>query len=87
MVAVGKPEMIRGAWIKPSAVVIDCGINSIPGEFNFIFATNITLRKMQVNGNTNQSYTYISSQSINLANKPVVQADNMIGRLPTVSDQ
>ncbi|XP_053696503.1 C-1-tetrahydrofolate synthase, cytoplasmic [Sabethes cyaneus] len=29
VVAVGKPEMVRGAWIKPSAVVIDCGINSI----------------------------------------------------------
>jgi len=25
--AVGRPEMIRGAWIKPGAVVIDVGIN------------------------------------------------------------
>lgn len=32
VVAVGRPEMVRGAWIKPGAVVIDCGINSIPGE-------------------------------------------------------
>ena len=28
--AVGKPEMIRGDWIKPGAVVIDVGINRIP---------------------------------------------------------
>ena len=25
----GKPEMVPGAWIKPGAVVIDCGINAI----------------------------------------------------------
>jgi methylenetetrahydrofolate dehydrogenase (NADP+) / methenyltetrahydrofolate cyclohydrolase len=25
--AVGRPEMVRGAWIKPGAVVIDVGIN------------------------------------------------------------
>jgi methylenetetrahydrofolate dehydrogenase (NADP+) / methenyltetrahydrofolate cyclohydrolase len=29
--AVGQPEMIQGAWIKPGAVVIDVGINRIPG--------------------------------------------------------
>lgn len=28
--AVGKPEMIRGDWIKPGAVVIDVGINRVP---------------------------------------------------------
>ena len=28
--AVGRPEMVRGAWIKPGAVVIDVGINRIP---------------------------------------------------------
>jgi methylenetetrahydrofolate dehydrogenase (NADP+) / methenyltetrahydrofolate cyclohydrolase len=27
--AVGKPEMVRGDWIKPGAVVIDVGINRI----------------------------------------------------------
>lgn len=27
--AVGQPEMIKKDWIKPGAVVIDCGINSI----------------------------------------------------------
>ena len=29
--AVGRPEMIRGDWIKPGALVIDVGINRIPG--------------------------------------------------------
>jgi methylenetetrahydrofolate dehydrogenase (NADP+)/methenyltetrahydrofolate cyclohydrolase len=28
--AVGRPEMIRGAWIKPGATVIDVGINRVP---------------------------------------------------------
>ena len=28
--AVGKPEMVRGGWIKPGATVIDVGINRIP---------------------------------------------------------
>ena len=27
--AVGRPEMVRGAWIKPGAVVIDVGINRV----------------------------------------------------------
>ena len=30
--AVGKPEMVRGDWIKPGATVIDVGINRIPTE-------------------------------------------------------
>ena len=29
--AVGKPEMVRGDWIKPGATVIDVGINRLPG--------------------------------------------------------
>lgn len=28
--AVGRPEMVKGAWIKPGAVVIDIGINRLP---------------------------------------------------------
>lgn len=28
--AVGRPEMIRGSWIAPGAVVIDVGINRLP---------------------------------------------------------
>ena len=30
--AVGKPEMVRGDWIKPGATVIDVGINRLPLE-------------------------------------------------------
>ncbi|VVC39799.1 Formate-tetrahydrofolate ligase, FTHFS, conserved site,Formate-tetrahydrofolate ligase [Cinara cedri] len=30
VVAIGKPEFVQGSWIKPGAVVIDCGINSLP---------------------------------------------------------
>ena len=29
--AVGRPEMVRGGWIKPGATVIDVGINRLPG--------------------------------------------------------
>ncbi len=29
--AVGRPELIRGDWIKPGATVIDVGMNRIPG--------------------------------------------------------
>lgn len=32
MVAIGQAEMVKGDWIKPGAVVIDCGINAIPGK-------------------------------------------------------
>jgi methylenetetrahydrofolate dehydrogenase (NADP+)/methenyltetrahydrofolate cyclohydrolase len=30
--AVGRPEMVRGEWIKPGATVIDVGINRLPPE-------------------------------------------------------
>mgnify|MGYP000914590311 FL=1 len=30
--AVGRPEMIKGEWIKPGATVIDVGINRVPGD-------------------------------------------------------
>jgi methylenetetrahydrofolate dehydrogenase (NADP+)/methenyltetrahydrofolate cyclohydrolase len=29
-VAIGKPEFVRGDWIKPGATVIDVGINRVP---------------------------------------------------------
>lgn len=32
--AVGRPEMIKGAWIKPGATVIDVGINRVPAPEN-----------------------------------------------------
>jgi len=30
--AVGRPEMVRGSWLKPGATVIDVGINRVPRE-------------------------------------------------------
>ena len=32
--AVGRPEMVKGDWIKPGATVIDVGINRLPGPEN-----------------------------------------------------
>jgi methylenetetrahydrofolate dehydrogenase (NADP+)/methenyltetrahydrofolate cyclohydrolase len=31
-VAVGRPEMVRGDWIKPGAVVVDFGVNDVEGK-------------------------------------------------------
>ena len=28
--AVGRPEMVKGDWIKPGAMVIDVGVNRVP---------------------------------------------------------
>lgn len=36
VVAIGQPELVKGDWIKKGAVVIDCGINAVPGE-EFLF--------------------------------------------------
>uniref|UniRef100_A0A6P7FBU1 C-1-tetrahydrofolate synthase, cytoplasmic n=1 Tax=Diabrotica virgifera virgifera TaxID=50390 RepID=A0A6P7FBU1_DIAVI len=30
VVGIGQPELVKGSWVKPGAVVIDCGINAIP---------------------------------------------------------
>jgi len=30
--AVGQPEMVKGDWVKPGAIVIDVGINRVAGE-------------------------------------------------------
>ncbi|HLT76294.1 MAG TPA: bifunctional methylenetetrahydrofolate dehydrogenase/methenyltetrahydrofolate cyclohydrolase FolD [Ferrovibrio sp.] len=30
--AVGRPELVRGEWIRPGACVLDVGINRMPGE-------------------------------------------------------
>ena len=32
VVAIGRPEFVRGDWIKPGAAVIDVGINRVPAE-------------------------------------------------------
>ena len=31
VVAIGKPDFVRGGWIKPGAAVVDVGINRVPG--------------------------------------------------------
>lgn len=30
--AIGRAEFVKGSWIKPGAVVIDVGINYVPGK-------------------------------------------------------
>jgi len=30
--AVGRPEMVRGSWVKPGAIVIDVGVNRVAGR-------------------------------------------------------
>jgi methylenetetrahydrofolate dehydrogenase (NADP+)/methenyltetrahydrofolate cyclohydrolase len=30
--AVGRPEMVRGDWVKPGAIVVDVGINRVAGQ-------------------------------------------------------
>jgi 5,10-methylene-tetrahydrofolate dehydrogenase/methenyl tetrahydrofolate cyclohydrolase len=32
LAAVGRPEMVRGDWVKPGAVVIDVGVNRVEDE-------------------------------------------------------
>ncbi|KRZ79110.1 C-1-tetrahydrofolate synthase, cytoplasmic [Trichinella papuae] len=32
IVAIGRPNLIQGSWIKPKAVVIDCGINVVEND-------------------------------------------------------
>ena len=42
VVAIGKARMVQGDWIKPGAIVIDCGINSFEGMpllFSFSWAS------------------------------------------------
>lgn len=43
VVAVGKPELVKGAWIKPGATVVDVGMNRMPdgslkGDVEFVKA-------------------------------------------------
>lgn len=33
VVAAGKPEIVKGEWVKVGGLVIDCGINHIPGAY------------------------------------------------------
>lgn len=43
VVAIGQPEFVKGDWVKPGAVVIDCGINSIPGQNSIHLIVVITI--------------------------------------------
>ena len=36
VVAIRQPRMVKGEWVKEGAVVIDVGINSIPGQLRTI---------------------------------------------------
>lgn len=36
VVAIGKAQLVKGDWIKPGAVVIDCGINAVQGELRVV---------------------------------------------------
>lgn len=42
MVAIGKTEFVKGAWIKPGAVVIDVGTNAVPGKLMLLSDDAIT---------------------------------------------
>ena len=33
MAAIGVPEFVKGEWLKPGCVVIDVGINYVPGTY------------------------------------------------------
>lgn len=37
--AIGKTEFVKGAWIKPGAVVIDVGTNAVPGKLILLFCS------------------------------------------------
>jgi len=40
--AVGRPEMVKGDWIKPGAIVIDVGMNRVPNPEKGQDATRLT---------------------------------------------
>uniref|UniRef100_A0A8C2ZQP3 Methylenetetrahydrofolate dehydrogenase (NADP+ dependent) 1b n=1 Tax=Cyclopterus lumpus TaxID=8103 RepID=A0A8C2ZQP3_CYCLU len=42
VVGIGKAEMVKGEWIKKGAVVIDCGINHIPGATSWGFSVRFS---------------------------------------------
>lgn len=41
--AIGQAEFVKGSWIKPGAVVIDVGINSVPGIFCIVSFLGVNL--------------------------------------------
>ena len=41
--AVGKPEVVKGDWIKPGAAVIDVGTNAVDVSFTALAAVTLSL--------------------------------------------
>ncbi len=37
VVAVRQPGLVTGDWVKEGAVIIDVGINSIPGQYAYMW--------------------------------------------------
>ena len=56
MAAVGVPEMVKGEWIKEGAVVIDCGITSVPGVYESYTYMLILKNKMIKKGASNSCH-------------------------------
>jgi ornithine cyclodeaminase/alanine dehydrogenase-like protein (mu-crystallin family) len=46
--AIGKAEYVKGSWIKPGAVVIDVGINYVPGKWLAITNGLLILTSSQI---------------------------------------
>jgi len=42
VVAIGRAEMVKADWVKSGAIVIDCGINSIPGVSHSLAVCSIS---------------------------------------------
>jgi len=40
--AIGQSEFVKGSWVKPGAVVIDVGINFVPGIFLPCYTIQVT---------------------------------------------
>lgn len=78
MVGAGKAEMVKGEWVKAGAVVIDCGINHIPGVYNtlllfyicalFLFTSYCILIDMNSLFSSSLSLHNHCSQQINMQN-------------------
>ncbi len=45
--AVGRPELVRGDWVKPGAVVIDVGINRIERDGKFVLVGDVAFDEVK----------------------------------------
>ncbi len=44
--AIGKPEFVQGTWLKPGCIVIDVGMNYIPGDsYCLIMTLSLTFNR------------------------------------------